>query len=386
MEFMGDGIILDLKNINVKIRGIESWREFFFYGFILCFIVAKAWGLTAGDDGYMILAMAGIAFWVATLYCIKFSQKEFIGILALMLIGGLILLFSGKLGVILPFLLISVSKGIEVEKVIRNSVRIWIGVFIFKIFLVLTGIVQNTVIYQRRIFTEGAERNSMGYGQPNLFHITFFVGITLFCYTQKKLHKKYYFCLLLLNFIVFRLSYSTTGWLLTTLAIMGFALIEYIEKHWVNYHSLAVIEGGACVIPMAASFLLAFIFNSDSGWWIRLNSFFTGRLNWNYLYVHQYSVPLLGQRFDGRISNILDNAYLFILYRYGILVFGLFLLGYVLVLAKCVKKDQLRKIFFCLLFLVYGFAEQFIQNCFMNFSMFFLCELMWKETKDNGRD
>ena len=386
MNFMENGITIYLKVIKLKIRGIESWREFFFYGFILCFIVAKAWGLTAGDDGYMILAMVGIVFWVATLYCMKFSQKEFIGILVLMLIGGLSLLFSGKLGVILPFLLISVSKGMEIEKVLRNSTRIWIGVFVFKIFLVLTGSVQNTVINQRRIFSEGAERNSMGYGHPNLFHVTFFIGVALFCYTHKELHKKDYFSLFLLNLVVFRLSYSTTGLVLTALAIVGFALVEYIEKHCVNYLSLAVLGGVSCAIPMVASFLLAFIFRSDSRWWIRLNSFFTGRLNWNYLYVHLYSVPFLGQRFDERIPNLLDNAYLFILYRYGILVFGLFILGYVLVLAESVKKKQIRKIFFCLLFLIYGFAEQFTQNCFMNFSMFFLCELMWKETKDNGTD
>lgn len=383
---MGEGITVYLKNIKLKIRGIESWREAFFYGFIFCFIVAKAWGLTASDDGYKILAMAGIVFWAATIYCIKFSRKEFIRILILILIGGLSLVFSGKLGVILPFLLISVSKGIEVEKVLRNSTGIWTGVFTFKIFLVLTGIVQNTVKNQRRIFTEGAIRNSMGYGEPNLFHITFIIGVILFCYTHKELHKKYYFSLFMLNLIVFSLSYSTTGLVLTTLAIVGFALVEYIEKHCVNYRSLAVLGGISCVMPMMVSFLLAHIFRSDSGWWIRLNSFFTGRLKWNYLYVHQYSVPLLGQRFDGRIPNLLDNAYLFILYRYGVLVFALFLLGYVLVLAECVKKNQIRKIFFCLLFLLYGFAEQFIQNPFMNFSMFFMCELMWKETKENGTD
>lgn len=370
----------------IKIKGIESKREVFFYGFILCFIMAKAWGLTVANDGYKILAILGITFWVATLYCIKLSQKEFTGILILLLIGGLSLLFSGKLGVILPFLLISASKGIKVEKVLRDSVRIWIGVFIFKIFLVLTGVIQNTVVNQKRMYTETTVRNGMGYGHPNLFHITFFIGITLFCYTHKKLHINYYFCLLLLNFMVFKLSYSTTGLLMTTLAIVGFAVIKYFEVHCVNYHSLAVFLGVFCAIPVTASFLIAFLYEPGSLWWEKMNLFFTGRLQWNYLFAHQYAMPFIGQRFDGRVFSILDNAYLFTLYRYGIVVFCVWVVGYILILKNFIKKNEIRKIFLCLLFLLYGFAEQYIQNPFMNFSMFFLCELMWKETKDNGRD
>lgn len=378
--------VLHLKKIGIKINGIESQREFFFYGFVICFVVAKAWGLDSSDDSYKIVAIVGLGFWLSVLRHTKFSLKEYMSTVCLLAVGALSLLFSGKIGVILPFLLIVASKEINVEKVLKDFSNVWICIVIFKTFLTLTGVIQTSITVQDRLLMNRAQRYDVGYGHPNLYHATFFIGVVLFCYTRKKLKGIYYIGLFLLNLVVYRLTYSTTGWMLTTLSIIGFAIISYIENHCVNYHILSYFLGILCPIPMIMSFLLAFLYKGDASRWIRINSYFTGRLNWNYIYMHQYSVPLLGQRFDNRVPNMLDNAYLFILYRYGIIVFGLFLVGYILVLTKLVKENNLRKILFCLVFLIYGFIEQFVQNCFMNFSMFFLCELTWRKTKDNGRD
>lgn len=378
--------ILCLHRIRIKLRGIENRRELFFYGFILCFVVAKAFGWDSGDTAYKVMGIMGLIFWTAVLRCTKFSPKEYIAVSVLLLISGVSLILSGKLGVILPFLLVMGSKDIEVEKVLKSLTNIWIGAVAFKIFLVLTGIIQNSGVTQGRIYAESAYRYGMGYGHPNMFHIQIFIGITLFCYTHKRLKARHYMGFFLLNLAVFRLSYSTAGVLVTALAVIGFGLIAYVERHCVNYHGLLRLLGISCAVPAVASFVTALAYDQNSARWNKINFLLTGRPKWNYLYMHQYPVPLLGQRFDGRVSNLLDNAYLFVLYRYGLLVFCVLLLGYAFVLARCIKRNDIRKIFFCLVFLAYGFTEQFIQNCFMNFSMFFLCELMWKEIKNNGRD
>ncbi len=380
------GDVLRLKKTGIKINGIESRREFFFYGFVLCFAVSKAWGLDSADDSYKLLAMGGLGFWLSVLRDTKFSLKEYISMICLLVVGASSLLFSGKVGVLFPFLLFTASKDIDIEVVLKRLSGIWLGVLVFKTFLALSGVVGTTVIIQNRLFMDNAQRYDLGYGHPNLYHVVFFIGVSLFCYTHQKLRIMYYIVFFLLNLLVYKLTYSTTGWVLTALSILGFAVITLIEDHCVKYYVLSRFLGMLCVVPMIMSFLLAYLYRGDSSEWIRINSFLTGRLNWNYMYIHKYSVPLLGQRFDNRVPNMLDNAYIFILYRYGIIVFSILFVGYVLVLVRLVKKDDIRKILFCFIFLIYGFIEQFIQNCFMNFSMFFLCELMWEVTKDNGKE
>ena len=66
------GDVLRLKKTGIKINGIESRREFFFYGFVLCFAVSKAWGLDSADDSYKLLAMGGLGFWLSVLRDTKF--------------------------------------------------------------------------------------------------------------------------------------------------------------------------------------------------------------------------------------------------------------------------------------------------------------------------
>ena len=113
------------------------------------------------------------------------------------------------------------------------------------------------------------------------------------------------------------------------------------------------------------------------------------RINLSYEFLNFFRPTLFGQNVDdltayraqtGNWYLVCDNSYVLILCAYGIVAF---LLGvYLIYKLSIIAKEDRSKLFLLSSFCVYGIAEAFFIIFFVNFSMLFTKDILFKKTYD----
>lgn len=171
---------------------------------------------------------------------------------------------------------------------------------------------------------------------------------------------------------------SNMGILITFFAIAIFYMARIIQndKYINTYNKLLSI---ICMMSFVCSFAFPLLLGKDSDLYVKINLLDSGRTHCNAWILESYPITLFGQVLDGRIPfEHLDNAYVFMFVRYGIIYFVAFLLGYINVIYNCCKAQDVMKLAVCTVFIVYGYAEGFIQTPFTNFSIIFIGQFLWE--------
>ena len=356
--------------------------KYSFYIFLISFVVAKAWGLNAIRKGYTEFAFVGCIFWCISMICRKYGKWDIIKVIALMGVGLLSLWFSRKIGAIMPFMVIVAMKDIDVDKVIEVFAKTWVVTFLVKIIGVSLRIIPSNEKVYHKVFIGDITIYDYGYWHANFFSIAYFISIVLLCYLfEERLKWWHYITMILLSLVMFRLTLSFTGVIANITAVSGFFIIKQCrEKSAIRIFERIMI----CIsgIPLLLSFLTAFLYREGTAFWNKIYDLTNTRVKWNFEYMRAYPLTLFGQIFDGRVEyEVLDNAYLFVLQRYGVVFFILFVAGYALLIYRFYEQRDTKKLFICVLFLFYGFIEQYIQNPFMNFSIIYFAMLVWRDVK-----
>lgn len=135
-----------------------------------------------------------------------------------------------------------------------------------------------------------------------------------------------------------------------------------------------------CLIPFAFSVLsigLLVLFANGNPVARQLDGLLSGRLLLNYTYNFDVAgIPLLGSSPNGIYSQTIDNVYLFMLYRCGLLGLVLYNVYYYFLLAKLSKEADPFLFILCLLMAAYGLTESttLVSTC-LNPTLLLLCTL-----------
>ena len=367
---------------SVKKDEKSNKKIIFFNIFIILFTVSKAWGLDSSNRTYYVLAAIAAVFWVFALLGTKYEIKEILFSGMLLVVSAISLYCSGKIGAILPAMVIVAAKDTSIDDVIKVMMKCWIVTVSVKVLLVVLGFIPNEIREKTNELAKGRDSYKMGYGHPNLFALAVAVCVLLVLYTYWN-NIKWWWGLLIIAVatVVFIVSLSFTGTAVMLLAA-GWCLINCL----VNRSDILKRIIDLIMIVVSAVFSLGmFAIVSITGINENLDAVlykYTSSRSWvSYNMMDKYPIKLFGQRFDGRAGyEIVDNAYVYTLIQLGLIMFCLMAIAYLCCIVNTYKHRDTRRLFILAVFIAYGFMEQSFINPFINFSWLLITDVIWSES------
>lgn len=262
------------------------------------------------------------------------------------------------------WMFIVAAKNIDFEHILHIAYKILLIMIPIIILLSLSGIIDNRIMMRGSIL-----RYSLGFSHPNQLGLRIFQLVAGYCYIHKDKVGKWNYTLVFLATIFLikvpnsQAAYITMGTLLFMLLIYRYIIEK--KKIYMELYKRCILWGTFCL----GLFSILFSSIDISNYYIlaRLDSWLSSRFSVCHKVWSLYGVSFFGQRIyvtenERKLVGIkyplwLDNAYVSILLRYGILVFLIFCIGY-LCLIKAVKmqKDGILAIIL-FLYALYGTIE-----------------------------
>ena len=355
----------------------------FFNIFIILFTISKAWGLDSSNRTYYVLAAIAAVFWVFALLGTKYEIKDILFCSILLVTSAISLYCSGKIGAILPAMVIVAAKDTSIDDVIKVMMKCWIVTVSVKVLLVVLGFIPNEIREKTNELAKGRDSYKMGYGHPNLFALAVAVCVLLVLYTYWN-NIKWWWGLLIIAVatVVFIVSLSFTGTAVMLLAA-GWCLINCLVN---RFDILNRIIDLIMIVVSTAFSLGMFIIVSITGINEHLDAvlykYTSSRSEVSYNMMNMYPIKLFGQRFDGRAEyELVDNAYVYTLIQLGVIMFCLMVAAYFCCVIYTYKHRDTRRLFIIAVFIAYGFMEQSFINPFINFSWLFIADMIWSKEK-----
>lgn len=369
-------------------------KNFFIYIFILWYSVEIIYNSTLKSImGIPVEKISGVVTWlVFALLMVQivlfqsYTKKELIVIAVITLPIVVATVLSGQRTMMSAWMFVVASKNTELDHVIRTAYKILLIMVPVIILLCLSGFIENGVLMRGSVL-----RYSLGFSHPNQLGLRVFQLVACHCYVHKdNLNKlNYVFVFLATVFLVMvpnsQAAYITTG----TLLFMLF-LCRYIMDHkpiYMKLYERCILFGAFCLNLF--SIIFSGINVSENFFLARLDSWLSSRFSVCHKVWVMYGVSFFGQRIyvteeERRLVGIksalwLDNAYVSILLRYGILVFMIFSICY-LYLIKVVemqKNDVLVIILF--LYALYGTIESGLYMITHNIFLITFSILLYKK-------
>ena len=359
-----------------KRRNLSSY-SFLIYVGLMSF--SKAIGLDRTNQSYLVLGAVAGVFALLSILLNDYSFREYI----LMLLSGVftVVVFytTHQFAPVCLYLLLWAAKRANENKTAEMMFCVWLSGFILVVGLALAGVIPNNIRYDD---IHGTMRYAMGYKKDNAFQMTLFIVVSLWGYVVKKKKVWMYVILLLVDYLAFKMSDSRAGFCFTLLAIIAWAVMDFISNRPRAKRVLNKTLNSIWFVPMVLSLLAILWRNSTSDTWRVINRVLNNRLFGIQIYYNDLTPKLFGQIVETKIINgyvmVFDNAYAYMLLQYGVVYMFLFIALYAWFFVKH-NETHLEVKVVALLMLSYGLVEQFIQNCFMNYSLVLICILLWKE-------
>lgn len=358
-------------------------QELFFICFFVLMLVAKGIGLYDGQTLYKIFLIAALGC-IAFKMCItEYTIKEWGVIIALGLLTGVVYFVSKEKGILLCAATIIGMKNVSVKKVFKVGAWTWglsmlANIIYHLIFLYTSGYKVHEKLGLGHIF-----RWDLGFSHPNVLHIAYLTLTAFFVYNLgRKYDWKYFLLLMIGNIFVFIYSVSYTGIIVVTL-YLGISLYMNIRKELctIEYVLLELVFPTAVIFSLFSPIILPEkIFNI-------LNKVFNTRLSLAKIFLVKENIKFFGNNLESITTYLttMDNSYVFLFVVYGMVVFVLFVIGYLFTIHFYVKKQKNMELAMIISFAVAGITEPFMFNTsFKNLTLLFVGNYLWKVLEDNS--
>lgn len=266
------------------------------------------------------------------------------------------------------------ARDIDFKRITRVTVYISIITMCFIILSSRLGIIDDYVLYD----TSGRIRHYLGF-RYTLYPPTIMFNITAcIVYLRKKqFWIKDALILLLFNYILYKLTQSRLTFFTSVLLICIALLINIVRiNNWNPYLLLVPIY------PIIAllSVVLCLTYDSGKAWMKWLNTITSNRIALGRLSLMQYGLRMLSNReiiwtgvgadAFGRRSkltmNYVDNLYIRLLQRYGIIFFALILILLTVAMYVICKNKHRHLAVIMAILALHGFIDDLIFNLYFN--------------------
>ena len=307
--------------------------------------------------------------------CTKYTLKEWICIFLMGVLGVVSFVVTDREEIIRIVALVAAFKGIDIKTVAKVTFYETLAGCLLIVLLSVTGIfgaVSVTGYFRGGGIEE--TRYCLGMGHPNALHCMFFAVLVLGMAIYYEKMKWYSFLmLLLLNFVVFKLTDSRTGMLMALAAIALAAFLRYAKKLREKklLYVLSIIFIVCCVLLTVFVSIYGVEFPIMRQIDIRINGRF------------QYGKSDGGMQYWSLFSsqdnqNYFDMGYMRIFYWYGIIPGILYTIILCVVIWNCRKQKAYDAFLVIMAFSAYMLIEAHAVSVYLgrNYILLFM-GAMW---------
>ncbi|AYE33883.1 hypothetical protein [Clostridium septicum] len=359
---------------------------FFYLLFFIILSIAKGMGMDSGDMAFILIGLFSGVFLLTHVLSQGYTRRELVIIFIFVTLGIVTLIFSKKITVLITIIAIVFAKNIPLNRLIEVVFKFKILTFIVTIILSLLGIIENNKSFRFMENGDVITRYSLGFPHANVTYLNFFIIVLLYLYIYyDKVKLRNYVVILFLSMLLYKITDSRTGIISVIISLIIPIVLKNkkIIKNAITRKIiifLPVICGGFSVFS-------GIYYSSGNLVLQKINQALTGRIELASKFLSLYKIKPFGQviiegsNLNGSYLRI-DNGYISLLLAYGIVSFIVFIILETKLLKKYMLDERYREILLIVSFLIYGITEVYIYNIFVNISLIFLCELLYKPVSD----
>lgn len=354
------------------IQNREKISAYAYMGFVLLMSAAKAVGLDRTDPIYRYIGVIALLFGAVAICFTKYEKKEMLVLFLLGVYMAITCYLSHQTSPALLWFALAGAKHVDGKQIMRQLYYLWLLGFGAVVVLAGIGIIPSHYAFDRDHQTY---RGDLGYNTRNMAQLVVFLVITLWGYTRKQKRVWTYLFFGAVNYAVYVVTDSRLGFYAGFISLAIWLLTDVFEKKgWLQLENKLL-----CIfsfIPCIFSIIIMIFGKTGNPFWDFVDKLLTHRVMILEDACFKYQVKPWGQDISG-FWWIVDNAYANLLLQYGFIYFGLFMALYVWLYFKHDESFVKEKCVASLMLLC-GMVEQFIQNCFMNYSLLIIIFLIWQ--------
>ena len=320
--------------INLKKSTCKYFILFMNISYLLSISQLSEIGLIEWIDNLLII-FGIINIFLHYLFSKTVMKKKQLLILIIVIALGFLTLFIGGGPTLLKFILFAVAiKDVKKEDVLKYSfISLIVGMLIV-LFAALFGITE-------LMYFGGKQAYTLGFGNPNNAPMVMVGVISIYnIIHEKEISIKVILAEGIITALMYILCRSRTATIVLVISLC-LLLINRKIKNKKIISTFMVIGQWFFFIFAGISYYIAYAYQTSKGIWGKLDLLLSWRpYLWN-KYFDAYEIGLFGAQLDFSTKGALDNAYLNLLYRYGIIIF--FLYAYIFLwMSKYAVKNNFR--------------------------------------------
>lgn len=346
-----------------------------YFGFFILLSVTKGLGLYEGQKLFELLVFPALVLGIVKILITPYTKRQWIVQILLLILTAVVFCNSYERGILFLAFTVLGMKNISIKKVFHVGLWVWsvcaVVLSIFSFFRL-----EHTVYRVHAKMGLGhIFRWSLGFSHPNILHITYLALCAFIIYELGEHYGFRHFIYMMAgNALVFLYSVSYTGFGIVAVLLMGGLYVRLRPKFCIVEKALANLVLPVCLV---LSFLAPFYLydNKYAGLVQKLNAMLNTRI-W---LAEQFLRSEYRSLFGADISKIvqssmtMDNSYVWGYINYGLIAFGLIMIGYFGLLFYDTHKQRTRELVILICFLGAGWTEPLLFNTsFKNVTLIFL--------------
>jgi len=293
---------------------------------------------------------------------------------------------SGNKSLLAAWMFLAAAKNEDMDRALHMAYRMLLFGIPAVFLLCFFGFIEDNVLIMRQV-----QRYSLGFVHPNTLGMRIFQLILCHCYIHReRLGVIHYLSVVFAVLFVYKFPNSQTVCICLLFFLFLLLLSRFLsgrKRNLWGIYAKCLVAGA--VLANVASLFLSFFDVSRNPVLAHLNVWMSSRFACANRVWALYGVSFLGQKIyvseeERKLAGIteklwLDNAYMSILLRHGIVTFLLFSIGYVWLMkyAAAQKKYMLLTVLF--LFAVYGIMETGMYAIGQNLFLLFFADLIYRK-------
>ena len=316
-----------------------------------------------------------------------YKKKEFIGIGMISVPFIITAAVSGNYSLLSAWMFIIAAKDVDFDKIVKAVYRILYVMIPLTIILRFAGVMEE--------FTKPrgeAVRYSLGFSHPNQLGIVLFQFVVCHCYLhRKKLKITDYLLIVAVILFIYIAPNSQSAYL----SIFAFLILLIFYGECQKHSSkIADIYGKMILLFSfllnATSILLSIMDIRRFPLLWKMDALISNRFATSHNTLQIYGIKLWGQQVllyeeeriqagmaDGAGRLYLDNSYMTLLIKYGVISYLIFSIAYLLLMDYFRKKEQYFMVTILFMFAIYGVMENCMFSAFHNVYLLAFAQMLY---------
>lgn len=353
--------------MDARIRTRNAAFAYYLYFLIMNF--AKGLGMSSQSMTYNLIFVASLVFLAIKLVFTKYTRKEIIAMIVLVLLGLLFAVRARENTMLFAILAVIGMKDINFKDLMEKTFYVRLVSIILIRFVCEYGLLEDA---DKATGPNGMKLHSWGYSDSNTLMVNIFVILALFIYIR---YESLNIIHCIITFAVatygFEQSYSRTGYMLFILLWIVILCDKLIKSPRIRKAGFVILSWMPLIITIL-TFTLSLNYTKTNVIMEKLNQMLTGRLFIMNYYINLYPFTLLGNTYEfwlnnaGEILAIVDNLYVTIYIYSGILMLILYVGALCETLRRLSKLGYYKEVIIVSVLSIYAFMEEFPLNPVVN--------------------